>query len=258
MNLRKKPISYGKIKLIISTLGFTPKLLVSEHIFNFLSEKGKLKPLNFIIIYPNQNPQPEQLVNAKNIIEDKLKILQKENLKIDFIFYLIKINNFQEAVMQLMDIIGAYYNKEMFQISKFELYFNLSGGMNFLTLSCQIAALYCPTNEIFTTIENTDNIRQLEVNNLIPIINETRYEILKTFSKDPGSKNFDEISEVLINKKKDRSTIYRVVNKMVEENLLTKKIFSEKNNKYIPTLHGFCTLKALELFPDFYYFPLKK
>jgi len=82
--------------------------------------------------------------------------------------------------------------------------------------------------------------------------------ILKTFQQNSEPKNFDEITTQMRQKKKDRTTIYRTVNKMAEEDLLTKEIYSQKKIKYKPTLHGLCILKALEVFPMYYYFPAER
>lgn len=256
MSLKRELPREGNIKILISTLGFTPELLVSEHILNFLSQQGKLKSLEFAIIYPEQDPLPEQLIRAQEIIKQKLTALKTARLAINYQFYPLNIEQFKMAVLGVMEIVGSYY-KNHFAPRKNELYFNLSGGMNVLILCCQVAATYCPTNAVFTTIENTTTIRHLEINKAVPLLNESRYAILKTFSQTSELKNFDEITRQIDQPKKDRTTIYRLVKKMVAENLLEEEIYSRKSMKYRLSLHGVCTVKAIETFPAYYYFPLQ-
>ncbi|MHA1265542.1 MAG: hypothetical protein ACTSRS_09935 [Candidatus Helarchaeota archaeon] len=257
MVLHKKSISFGKIKLIVSTLGFTPELLISEHILKILTEESKLKLLIFAIIYPDQNPLPEQLINAMNTIKAKCNALKNMIPKLEYHFYKVTITRFDECVIQIIEIVGSYFENH-FQPSEIELYFNLSGGMNILILAGQMAARYCPTKKIFTTIENTTTFRYLNIDNVVPRINETRYLILKTFTTNSESKNFDKITKEMVVKKRNRTTIYRIVKKMVQENLLTIDNYSPKDlTKYKPTLHGLCILKAIEQFPDIYYFHRK-
>ncbi|MHA1279501.1 MAG: hypothetical protein ACTSQ8_20055, partial [Candidatus Helarchaeota archaeon] len=249
MPLYKKRIEVGKTKLIVSTLGFTPELLISQHIFKILTQESKLKPLTFAILYPDQDPLPEQLICAIDNVREKCDALQSMIPKIQYNFHKVRINRFEECVLQLIEVVGSYFENH-FQPSKIELYFNLSGGMNILILAGQLAALYCPTKKVFTTIENTTTFRYLNIDNLVPRINETRYLILKTFTPNSESKNFDAIARSMVFKKKNRTTIYRVVKKMVQENLLVIDPYTGKNLiKYKPTLHGLCTIKAIEQFP---------
>ncbi len=253
MNIDNLSPHNSKLKLIVSTLGFTPELVISNFILDFISQKGKLKPLFFLILFPKQSPTPTELQNAINSINNFINTLKSENLNIQTQLLPTPIDHFDDCVTFIISSIGNLYSILHIKPHEIELIFNLSGGMNILILSTLVASQYTPTSSAFTTIENTSNIRKLYIDNIVPIINQTRFHILKTLFSSNKPLSFDQIHSNFSGIRKNRSTIYRTVKKMVHENLLTISKISPKHSQYLLTLHGKCTFLSLHLFPSLFH-----
>jgi len=246
--------------LIVSTLGFTPSLILSDVILKFIAENGIPQPFKLLIIYPEQNPTPIELSTAISNLRNQFKYYLSLNvIKSELKLYSVPFENIEITTLNLMDIVFENMSflensSDYFNGKPLNIFFNLSGGMNFLILAVYTVALYFPTKLIFTFVENTNQILRYEPPNLIYKLTRDDLEILTTLSK---SKFGLTLKQVFGNLKelgiiKDRTTLFRHTKKLRNLNLVQTKEFNKRNIIFRITNHGQFLIKASRLFPHHY------
>jgi len=234
--------------LIISTLGFTPNLIISERILTFFTENLSInllvkKPISFIILYPNL----KDIGNQRSFAIKTLKKRVNYNLN----FFEINIDNFELASIQILENILSFIDK--FEPYKQNVFFNLSGGINFLILAAFTVSHYIPTNKIFFFIESTEIINILD-----PIAYKLKLDIhkrniLKIFDNFDENLNLKQIVDRLSKRlvyNKDKSNTFRQIKNMIDYNLMQRIIHSPKKIDFKLSLHGYLNKLSLEYFSE--------